>query len=522
MAGGPSSPVRVVLSGPMGAGKSTLGPLLAERLGARFVDLDALVESRVGRSVSTLFREEGEAAFRAHERAALECLLGEPGPLVVALGGGTVCDAALRRRLLDETVVVTLHAPLATLRARVGAGADRPLASHLDRLLTERAAAYAECHVRLDTSALGPERLAAELQTWLAQPPLVVPLGTRSYRVHVARGLLGRLRRLVELDSLEASGWLVVTDEHVASWADRVGASLPQPPLAQVRLKPGESHKTIGSVERIWDAALEVPVDRDGVLAAVGGGTVLDVSGMAAATFLRGVRWMAVPTSLLAMLDAAVGGKTGIDRPQGKNLVGVVHQPSLVVADVDVLGTLPDAERRAALAEAVKTAWLEGEQAVAALERDAEALVAADPDATIRAVRAALRVKARLVAEDEHDRGLRRRLNLGHTVGHALEAATVWRLRHGEAVALGLLAAMRVGRARGLARPHDEARLRELLGRLGLPVELDAWLSPDVLRHVRVDKKRRGDRIGFVVPGSPGHVETMELSPDELAAALSR
>ena len=223
------------------------------------------------------------------------------------------------------------------------------------------------------------------------------------------------------------------------------------------------------------------------------------------------------------MVDSSVGGKTGFNRPRGKNLVGTFYQPKFVLCDVETLSTLPSEERIAGLAEVVKSAWLDSEESVALLERDAEALMAGDPDATIRAVRMSITLKSRIVHEDEHESGRRMLLNLGHTVGHGLEAAGEYRgIRHGEGVALGMIAAMRVAAGIGRGRREETERLTRLLGKLGLPTDLDQRLNSRALEFIGSDKKRRGDRIHFVIPRLPGETEIELLALDEVRSALSR
>lgn len=516
--------MRIFLSGPMGVGKSTVARALARRLGLTALDLDARIVERAGRPVAEIFEQEGEAGFRARERQELARVLAEPDGQVVALGGGTAADEATRRLLLGRGVLITLDAPVAELLQRVGQGGGRPLLSGrdpragLEAVLRVRAAAYAECHARVDTADRDPERVAEAVAEVATDPPVVVPLGERSYAVEVGAGVRARAGARVRE---HASGGLavVVTDAGAARWAAEAGASIEGAgrELARVALEAGEEHKTVAAVERIWDAALEAGLDRDGIVVGVGGGVAGDLAGFAASTLLRGVALGQVPTTLLAMVDSSVGGKTGFNRPQGKNLVGTFHQPRFVLCDVETLSTLPEAERRAGLAEVVKSAWLEGEAAVAMLERDAEALLAGDEAATTRAIRMAVGLKARIVTEDEREAGRRMLLNLGHTVGHALEAAGGYRrLRHGEAVALGMVAAFRVGMGLGAARPEQAERLAALLRRLGLPWELDVHLDPHALTFVGTDKKRRGGKVRFVVPAEPGETRVLPLERDRL------
>lgn len=514
----------IFLSGMMGSGKSTVGRELAVRSGVPFVDLDARITEREGQSVEAIFTSRGEAEFRRIEAEEVARLVAAEAPGVLALGGGTVVNAQTRRMLLRRGVLVTLTAPTDELARRLAHTCDRPLlakgeaAQILGELLAEREDAYAECHGRVETSGRTPGEIADEIAALARARPVVVPLGRRTYRVDIGHGRLALLApRLAGL----GGSILVVTDENVQepwarSIANQVGA------LATVVLKPGEDNKNIAAVERIWDGALDAGVDRSSVVLAIGGGVVGDVAGFAASALLRGIRFVQVPTSLLAMVDSSVGGKTGFDRAQGKNLIGSFHQPEWVVCDVDTLSTLPDVELRAGLAEVVKSAWLAGETALSALENDAEALLARDSNALERAVRMSVELKAEVVASDERESGRRMILNLGHTIGHAIEAARGYvGIRHGEAVALGMLAAHRIAGA--LGDPDADARLerlRGLLRRLELPSALDGWLDARTLAFVGADKKRVGSEIRFVVPHEPGRVEIVPLAVETIARAL--
>jgi shikimate kinase/3-dehydroquinate synthase len=517
--------VRVYLSGPMGAGKSTVASAVAGLLGTRALDLDERIEALAGRSVSEIFTERGENAFRALEKEALASLPSDVG--VVSLGGGTVVDDETRQRLLREGIVVTLTADPAVLAARVGEGEGRPLLGadphkDLERLLKARGAAYAEAHAVIDTGTLNADEIAAEVVAVRNRSPIVVPLGLRTYQVEVGRGVRHRVGMRAQ-EHAAGEAVLVFDGEEDRPWpADAIrDLTLAGKPPIEVKLLGHEAHKNVASVEQVWDAALDAEVDRRAIVIGVGGGVVGDLTGFAASTLLRGVALGQIPTTLLAMVDSSVGGKTGFNRPRGKNLVGTFYQPKFVLCDVETLSTLPDEERIAGLAEAVKSAWLDSEESVAMLERDAEALMAGDADATIRAVRMSISLKSRIVQEDETESGPRMLLNLGHTVGHGLEAANDYRgVRHGEGVALGMIAAMRVAARLGRGRSEETDRLTRLLGRLGLPTNLDERLSSRALGFIGSDKKRRGDRIYFVIPRLPGETEIELVGLDEVRAAL--
>lgn len=350
-----------------------------------------------------------------------------------------------------------------------------------------------------------------------------VELGERSYSVRVGRGVREELPRAV--DALGEGDVLLVHDGPERPWAKEAIEALRARGRRVVEcvLPPGEEHKDIRTVEMIWDAALRGEIDRRGIVIGIGGGVVGDMTAFAASTLLRGVKLGQLPTTLLSMVDSSVGGKTGVNRPEGKNLVGTFYQPSFVLCDVETLSTLPRGERIAGLAEVVKSAWIDSEESVAMLEREAEALREGDADATIRAIEMSVRLKARIVSEDEHESGQRMLLNFGHTVGHAIEAALEYRgIRHGEGVALGMIAALRLSASLGGGRSEEEARLVALLSALGLPVNLDDYLNEKVSAHLVSDKKRRGSAIRFILPGPPGALEIRSIGVEAIRDALFR
>lgn len=508
----------------MGSGKSQVARALSELWSTPAIDLDERIERRMGATVSEIFQKHGESGFRALERETLEGVLAE-GAKIVALGGGTVTDTGLRRRLLNAGTLITLQASLATLVARVGSGAGRPLlagedvGTRLSRLMALRAPAYAECHAVLDTDGRDLGAIAQAVDRVVSDAPIVVPMAERTYRVEVYPGV----RHAAPLRARQAckgSQAVVVTDTGVEEpWARRLREELAAAgfQVVPVCLSAGEEHKNLGSIEQIWNAALAARVDRDALVVAVGGGVVGDMAAFAASTILRGIALAQLPTTLLSMVDSAVGGKTGIDRPEGKNLIGTFHQPSFVLCDVETLSTLPLAERRAGLAEVVKSAWLDSEASVEQLERQADALTRGDLEATSAAVRMSVQLKARVVTEDEKETGVRATLNLGHTVGHAVEAAASYAgLRHGEAVALGMVAAFRLSERLGVGSATGSARMTALLQRLGLPVDVDKYLDERTLAFMGSDKKRKGGKVRFVVPGAPGTTQLVPLPVEEI------
>jgi shikimate kinase/3-dehydroquinate synthase len=449
----------LALIGFMGAGKTTVGREVAARIGRPFVDTDEEVERRHG-PITKLFAERGEAEFRALEEVVVAEALSATEPAVIALGGGAVLSEATRERLRMAAHVVHLLVDPSDAWSRAG-GADRPLATDeksFVRLFEERLPLYAEC---ANASARGTEDV-----------------------------LLGGLGVTVVAVS---TGVSLSPDALVADQA--VLALHPLDLTCPVLTVPsGESAKRLDVVERLWDA---LEVDRVGTLVAYGGGTTTDVTGFVAATYKRGVDWAAWPTTLVGQVDAAIGGKTGIDLETGKNLAGAFHYPSRVVIDPKLLETLPPEERRAGLAEVIKTGLLAGGPF---WELDDEGMV-----------RGCAAYKASVcLADPFEETGRRAVLNLGHTFAHALEAASGYELRHGDAVALGLLAALRLS---GL--PTDV--VEDVLAPKPVAVDLDAaWAA------MRRDKKNREGRIRLVLLDAPGRpVFPVELPEAEVRAALA-
>jgi shikimate kinase/3-dehydroquinate synthase len=519
----------VVLSGFMATGKSTIGALLAARLGVPFVDTDAHIESATGRSVPDLWRDEGETAFRAREAALAEKLLIDPTPRVISFGGGTVTTARTRRMAIDHAVVVTLTASPETIAARAGDATLRPnLAvgrgpvSRAHELLAQRADAYAESHITLSTDALDPDAATDAILALLERDPLLVPLGSRSYCIDVC---LNEPARLTDAIALCAPSSVVVVSDSNVQRARGAAIEDALRPLAirgtRVTLAPGEVYKTLASVGAIWDAALGAGVDREALVVAIGGGVIGDLAGFAAACLLRGVRFVQVPTTLLAMVDSSVGGKTGFDHPTGKNLLGAFHQPRAVVADLGHLATLPPRERAAGLAEVVKIALATDSPLLDEIEARAGALSRGDVESLMRIVRAAIDAKIRVVRDDERETGARALLNLGHTIGHALEAHGGYaRWLHGEAVALGTVAEMRATAALGWTPQTLVERGAALFAELGLPTHVDRAELAASWPFVSSDKKRAGDSVRLPVVTGPGQAHVRRVALLELQSAV--
>jgi shikimate kinase/3-dehydroquinate synthase len=511
----------LVLSGFMATGKSTVGRLVAAKLGVPFVDTDEALVAQSGKTIGELFASLGEARFRELETQLVLPMLDDPTPRVIGLGGGTVTIPRVRHRTLERAVVVTLTATAETIVARVASLAERPnllAASPLDRardLLALRRDVYAETHGAVSTEGRTPEEIADRVLAVARLDTLAMPLGARSYVVELADG--GPSHLAACLAELGASSLFVVTDHNVqaarGAWLDRALEGS-KAALHVVSIAPGEQSKTLATVSTLWNEMLGRGLDRDAVVLAFGGGVVGDLAGFTASTLLRGVRCVQIPTSLLAMVDSSVGGKTGFDHAGGKNLIGSFFQPSRVLVDLEHLTTLPARERAAGLAEVVKIALVLDAPLLALLEGSAEAVRTGDRAALRPVIRAAIAAKIHVVRDDERESGARALLNLGHTVGHALEAhAGYARLLHGEAVAIGTVLELAAAERLGLSPSGTSARAKRLFERLALPTDAPATDLAAAWPFVLSDKKRAATtlKLPVVTAVGAGTVQVVEI-----------
>ena len=342
-----------------------------------------------------------------------------------------------------------------------------------------------------------------------------VGLGERSYPVQIGTGTLGGLGEEIQRRSGARRAVMLTVPAVGRRYAGRLLRSLRAAGLRcrRIDVADGDSSKNLRQVAKLYETLLDFGADRQTVLVALGGGMIGDLTGFVAATYLRGIPFVQVPTTLLAMVDASVGGKTGVNLARGKNLVGAFHQPRLVSIDVETLGSLPARERAAGFAEVIKKAAIWDAAFFERLERDAEALTALEPDALVPVLEQAVRIKAEVVSRDEREQGLRMLLNFGHTMAHALEALLRYRkLRHGEAVAIGMVYAARRSEALGCSPPGTADRLERLCQRFDLPTQLLPFERRAYLTALRVDKKKRDSRIHYVVLEGIGRAKTVPFA----------
>jgi shikimate kinase / 3-dehydroquinate synthase len=516
----------IFLVGLMGAGKTTIGRLLARKLGKRFVDSDHEIEARTGASIPWIFEIEGEASFRRREADMIRELAGQHG-LVLATGGGAVLDAGTRALLAERGTVIYLRAGINSILQRTSHDRNRPLLQtpnprgKLEELTAQREPLYREvADLVIDTgrpnvqsmvhaileqiAALDAARARQRPATPMNQQTRMtidVALGSRSYPIEIGRGLLDDPQLLAR--HVGNGKVAIVTNTTVAPlYLARVAAPLRAAgrEVVEIVLPDGEEHKHWATLNLVFDALLANKCDRKTTVVALGGGVIGDMAGFAAATYMRGVRFVQVPTTLLAQVDSSVGGKTGINHPLGKNMIGAFYQPRAVLADVATLDTLAPRELSAGLAEVIKHGAILDAAFFSWIEQHIGQLVARDPQALAHAIARSCEIKAEVVRQDERESGLRAVLNFGHTFGHAIESGLGYgNWLHGEAVGCGMVMAADLSQRMGLIDGAAVERVRALVKAAGLPV-----VAPDLgaerwIELMEVDKKNEGGTIKFIL-----------------------
>ncbi|ARW09525.1 3-dehydroquinate synthase [Acetobacter ascendens] len=523
----------IVLVGLMGAGKTTIGRPLATRLGLPFVDADVEIERAAGCSIADVFRLYGEAAFRDGERRVIRRLLEGP-PMVLATGGGAFMDSTTRALVRERAVSIWLRCPLPVLVRRVSGRTHRPLLNTtsprevLENLMAIRHPVYAEADIIVDCGDNNVEHTTTRVMEALAlsRRPLRLPvtLAHTSYDVVIGTNLISRAGALLA-PVLPQKNVVIITDENVAPrYLHQLEAALAETGITSrsLRVPPGEQTKCLEMYQKLIDNILEHGIERRTSIIALGGGVVGDLAGFVAATTLRGLPFVQIPTTLLSQVDSSVGGKTGINTRWGKNLLGAFHQPLCVLADVSTLATLPRRELVAGYAEIVKSGLIGDEALFAWCEENGAAVLDQDPEALAMAVQQACAFKARVVAADEREQQKsngRALLNLGHTFGHALEAELGYdgRLLHGEAVSIGLNLAFALSVRLGLCPRADMERVNRHLEALGMPAHIrdlpHTFRTQDLMAHMQRDKKMQDGRLSFVLAHGIGQAFTTRDVP---------
>ena len=538
----------IFITGFSGSGKTTVGREVARTLGWRFVDVDEEIVAAAGRSIEDIFARDGETAFRDMEHARLAEVCRDEEQ-VVSTGGGVVAFERNRRLMSESGIVVCLEAAPEVLYRRLkeqretGGRVVRPMLDDPDplgrivSLKASRQADYASCDWTVSTDRLDPDRAAAEVvRAWgmlgegaehaahaaYGDLSAVVRTSAGAYPVWAGWGILDELGERAARTVSPATAY-VVTDQGAYRHAKRAQTSMEAAGIVThiFVLPPGEQTKTLRSAGHLYDWLAGLRAERGHLLVAVGGGVVGDLAGFVAATYARGMRLAHVPTTVLAMMDSAIGGKTAVDLPQGKNLVGAFHQPSFVLEDARTLASLPRREAAAGWAEAVKHGLILDEDLLRLLEEQAERILDLDEETATEAIRRSAAVKARVVSKDEKETlGLRVLLNYGHTVGHAVEAAAGYgRYLHGEAVAAGMAAAAFIARELGMLSPEDVSRQRAVIDRYGLPASVEGVDPLAVRAAMSMDKKTSEGVIRWVLLEGIGRATTRRDVPAALVDA---
>jgi shikimate kinase / 3-dehydroquinate synthase len=534
--------VDLVLVGLPGSGKSAVGRRLASRHHAQFIDLDDLIERRAGKPVPEIFAEEGESGFRRHEREAVLSLgPADPDPelrRVIASGGGSVIDPRNRWQLYRGRFPVWLDGSPEILASRLIKSANvRPLVAGRDtvtalrQLAADRRRFYApafqisgtanvEAILRVleERSAEGPGAAVTLLKADTAVGHVEIGCGIAAAAVAAAltRGEARRAILIAEPQTWEVAGAGIAGSLSAAGW-----------PVERILLPRGERAKRMRVVEQACRKLARLRVDRKETLVAIGGGALTDAAGFVAATYLRGVPIVQVPTTLVGQIDAALGGKTAVDIPEGKNLIGAFHQPAAFIADVSFNSTLPNRQRRAALGEVVKMGVLGDERLLELVAEQGVAYAHGDPaaiesGAVAEMVERCAWAKVEVVTADAREANVRMTLNLGHTIGHGIEAAAGYKgILHGEAVAYGLRGAFAISRAMGLTTADRSDRINRLLDELGLATVPPTATRAEVLGHMASDKKHALGRLSWVLPTESGVVVRSDVPPAAVEAGLA-
>jgi 3-dehydroquinate synthase len=487
----------IFLYGPPGTGKSTIGKILGRDLRLQFVDLDHVIETSVGTSIPQIMEGQGESVFRDLESAALKNLVNEKES-VIALGGGTLMREENRAFAESRGKVVLLMADVETLYQRITKESlnKRPLLAgdlreKLTSLLKKRVEHYDSFSLRVHVDGKSVEQTAHQIQ---------IAIG----RYHLSA--MGEYDVVVGQIPILAWGDLIITDENVAKYHSKTIAGLK---AKAITIPAGEEHKNLETVNYLWKSFLENGLDRKSIVIALGGGVIGDLTGFAASTYMRGIDWIAIPTTLLSMVDASLGGKTGFDLPAGKNLIGSFHPPKLVLSDPSLLLTLTERELRSGMAEVVKHGIVSDPELFALCSRGVDWV----KNNLEEIVKRAMAVKIKIIEEDPYEKGCRAALNLGHTVGHALELVSNFELRHGEAIAIGMAAEAKYAARIGLAGFGLVDAVEESLLALGLPIHIPNELSRDeIIRAIQFDKKKNAKAIRFALPVEIGKVELVDVT----------
>lgn len=504
----------------MGTGKTSVGREISRKLGYRFIDTDVLIEEREGMPISVIFKNRGEDYFRKLEQDVVAVVSREKD-VVIATGGGVIKNRTNVENLRRRGVLIWLKAsPEIILKRIMTEGGKRPLLDvdeplhEINKLLEERMELYKQGDMSIDTDYITPEEAAEEIIEKLALDSKAVTVGLeeRSYEIVIGTGTIKKLG--VRVKELRPSRVAVISNRTVFPlYKDAVLGSLREHDMEPVvvLMPDGEEYKDFEWVNKLHGELLKAGLDRSSVLIALGGGVIGDIAGFVASTYMRGIRFVQVPTTLLAQVDSSVGGKTGVNHPLGKNMIGTFYQPSLVLVDIDTLRTLPQREFYAGMAEVIKYGIIADSELFDFLLVNRDGIIT-HGDAVVHIIKRSCEIKADVVSKDERESGLRAILNYGHTVGHAVETVTGYtKYLHGEAVAIGMYAAAKLAVITGMLDKKELEAIKDIIRLYELPVDMPGDLAvDDIISAMEMDKKARAGKLSFILPESTGRVKIVE------------
>lgn len=504
----------------MGTGKTSVGVALSRRLSCPFIDTDVLIEEREGIPIAAIFKDKGEDYFRAVERSVVE-EVSKKRNVVIATGGGVIKDKRNVDNLGRRGVIIWLKTdPEVILRRIMAEGGKRPLLNvkeplkEINRLLSQRESLYSQADAAVDTSYITPYEAAEEIMEMLALDTerVKVKLGDRSYDIVIGSDVLPKLGLMVK--HLRPSKTAIISNKTVFPlYKDKLDISMKKYGISyEVLLLPdGEEYKDFLWIYNLLGKLLEAKFDRNSLIIAFGGGVVGDMAGFVAATYMRGIKYVQVPATLLAQVDSSVGGKTGVNHPLGKNMIGAFYQPSLVCIDVDTLKTLPKREFRSGIAEVIKYGVIADSGLFDYLSDHKDEIMLLG-SGIINIIKRSCEIKADVVSKDEREAGLRAILNFGHTIGHALETVTDYKkYLHGEAIAIGMCLAADIAVRMKILREDSSMRIKALVEEYELPSSIpDDIKITEVIKAMAVDKKATSGKLKFILPESIGKVRIEE------------
>lgn len=518
--------MKIVLTGFMGTGKTSVGRELSKELGWKFIDTDVLIEEREGKPISLIFKERGEDYFRQIEKDTVK-EISEMSNVVIATGGGVIKNMKNVENLGRRGTIIWLKAdPEIILKRVMLEGGKRPLLDvkeplrEINHLLSERLKFYEQADTSVDTNFITPQETAQEIIEMLGLDAqrVTVDLNERSYDIVIGNKIIQKLGLM--LKEFRPSKVAIVSNKTIFPiYRDKILGSLREYDiLPEIVLIPdGEHYKDILWMYYISGELLKAKFDRNSFLIAFGGGVIGDITGFVASTYMRGIRYVQVPTTLLAQVDSSVGGKTGVNHPLGKNMIGTFYQPSLVIIDIDTLRTLPQAEFCAGMAEIIKYGVIADRHLFDYLTTDREDIIALG-EGMVNVIKRSCEIKADVVSKDEKEAGLRAILNFGHTIGHAIETVTGYkRFLHGETVAMGMYAAAVLAVKMGIFQKNDALLIKNLLEVYKLPTTIPADTNvTDLIDAMEIDKKVKAGKLRFILPASIGKVRIVEDVDREL------